>query len=144
MTRRCADRKTDVEKPLMRFVLVLLAVMGLLASPAAAAAAQAACHDHGGQAMMDMPMAGMSMAQADGATAADPCCDPGKDQGRSKHDAMSCLQACAVMCGVVAALPVGMTTIPAGPDHAAPAPARLASVKPHEPSRLERPPRSIG
>lgn len=127
----------------MRFVLVLLAVMGLLFSPAAAAAAQAACHDHSGQTMMDMPMAGMSMAQTDGAKAADPCCDPGKDQGGSKHDAMSCLQACAVMCGIVAALPAAMATPLASPDHSRPEPTLMASLKRHEPGRLERPPRSI-
>ncbi|MBS0361509.1 MAG: hypothetical protein JSR98_09020 [Proteobacteria bacterium] len=127
----------------MRFVLVLLAVMGLIASPAAAAAAQAACHDRGGQAMMDMPMAGMpGMAQADGQKT-DPCCDPGKDQGQTKHDATSCLQACAVMCGIVAALPAVVATPLAPPARVAPKPAPVASLKPHEPSRLERPPRSI-
>ena len=127
----------------MRFVLVLLAVMGLLASPAAAAAAQAACHDHGGQTMMDMPMPGMSgMAQA-GGQKADPCCDPSKDRGQTKHDATSCLQACAVMCGIVAALPAATATPLAPVVRAAPKPAPVASLKPHEPSRLERPPRSI-
>ena len=127
----------------MRFVLVLLAVIGLLASPAAAAAAQAACHDHGGQTKMDMPMAGMpGMAQADGQQTA-PCCDPGKGRGQTKHDATSCLQACAVMCGIIAALPAAMATPLVSPDRTFPEPARMASLKPHEPSRLERPPRSI-
>jgi len=126
----------------MRFVLALLAVIGLLASPVAAAAAQAACHDHG-QAMMSMPMADMpGMSQVDGQKA-DPCCDPGKDKGQTKHDAMSCMQACAAMCGVVAALPAVATAALAAPDHLALQPARMASLKPHEPSRLERPPRSI-
>lgn len=127
----------------MRFVLALLAVIGLLASPAAAAAAQASCHDHGGAQMMSMPMSDMpGMAQADGRKA-DPCCDPGKDQGQTKHDAMSCVQACAVMCGVVVALPSTPIALVAPPEHAAHEPARLASLKPHEPSRLERPPKSI-
>jgi hypothetical protein len=126
----------------MRFIVALLAVIGLLASPAGAAAAQASCHDHGGAKMMSMPMADMpSMAQADGQKA-DPCCDPGKSQGQTKHDATSCLQACAVMCGVVAALPSTMVLL-APSDLAPPEPARLASLKPHEPSRLERPPKSI-
>ena len=127
----------------MRFVLVLLAMIGLLASPAAAAAAQASCHEHAGTEMTSMAMPGMAMAHADGQKA-DPCCDPAKDQGQSKHDAMSCLAACAVMCGVAAALPAGPTPLVAPPDHSAPEPARLASLKPHEPSRLERPPKSIG
>lgn len=126
----------------MRFVLALLAVIGLLASPVAAAAAQAACHDHG-QTMMSMPMGDMpGMGQADGPKA-DPCCDPGKDAGKSKHDAMSCMQACAAMCGVVAALPAVAMAPLAPPDHVALQPARVASLKPHEPNRLDRPPRSI-
>jgi hypothetical protein len=124
----------------MRFIVALLAVIGLLASPANA---QASCHDHGGAKMMSMPMADMpGMAQADGQKA-DPCCDPGKSPGQTKHDAMSCLQACAVMCGVVAALPSTPMVLLAPSDLAAPEPARLASLKPHEPSRLERPPKSI-
>ena len=129
----------------MRFVVVLLAMIGLLASPAAAAAAQATCHDHGGAKMMSMAMADMpSMTHAD-SQKADPCCDPAghHDQGKSKHDAMSCLQACAVMCGVVAALPSTPMVLPAPPALTAPEPARLASLKPHDPSRLERPPKSI-
>ena len=127
----------------MRFIVALLAVIGLLASPAAAAAAQASCHEHGGAQMMSMPMADMpGMAQAHGQKA-DPCCDPGKSQGQTKHDAMSCLQACAVMCGVVAALPSTPMALLAPSDPAAREPARLASLKPHEPSRLERPPKSI-
>jgi hypothetical protein len=127
----------------MRLVLVLLAVIGLLASPAAAAAAQAACQDHGGQMMTDAAMADMpGMSQADGHKA-DPCCDPGKDQGQTKHDATSCLQACAVMCGIVAALPVVMATPMAPPADVVLKPAAVASLRAHEPSRLERPPRSI-
>jgi hypothetical protein len=126
----------------MRFLLVLLAVIGLLLSPAAAAAAQAACQDHGG-AMISMPMGDMpGMSQADGQKT-DPCCDPSKDQGKSKHDPMSCMQACAAMCGVVAALPA-VSAAPLTPAvRLALQPARVASLKPHEPSRLERPPRSI-
>jgi hypothetical protein len=126
----------------MRLLLALLAVIGLLLSPAAAAAAQAACQDHGGQ-MMSMPMADMpGMSQADGQKA-DLCCDPGKTQGQSKHDDMSCMQACAAMCGVVAALPAASPVALAMPDRVILKPARVASLKPHEPSRLERPPRSI-
>lgn len=128
----------------MRFILALLAVIGLLASPVAAAAAQASCQEHGGGQMMSMPMANMpGMVHADGQKG-DPCCDPGKSSGQTKHDAASCLQACAVMCGVVAALPAGPMPLIASPDHSAPEPARLASLKRHEPSRLERPPKSIG
>lgn len=123
----------------MRFVLALLAVIGLLLSPAAAAAAQAACHGHDGQAMMSMPMGDMpGMSQPDGHKA-----DPGKDQGKSKQDPMSCMQACATMCGVAAALPAVSAASLASAAHSVLQPARMASFKPHEPSRLERPPKSI-
>jgi hypothetical protein len=126
----------------MRFVLALLAVIGLLFSPAAAAAAQASCQDHGEQ-MMSMATAAMpGMSQADGQKA-DPCCDPGKNQSQSKHHDMTCVQACAAMCGVPAALPAVAMVPLAAPQHVALKPALVASLKPHEPSRLERPPKSI-
>ncbi|MFC3070453.1 hypothetical protein [Phenylobacterium soli] len=124
----------------MRFVLALLAVIGLLASPAAAAAAQGMCHDH---AMMSMAMTEMpGMTQA-GVQKADPCCDPAKDASQSKHKSTDCAQACATMCGVMAALPSAPHAFVPQPGHDAPPVARLASLKPHEPGRLERPPRPI-
>jgi hypothetical protein len=125
----------------MRFLLALLAVIGLLASPVSATAAQATCQGHG-EAMMSMAMADMpGMDHAAGEV--DPCCDPAKDKAPSKHDEMSCLLACIAMCGVTAALP---STPPLGllkADHFAPAPGRMASLTPHDPGRLERPPRPI-
>lgn len=130
--------RTALRSGLMRMLLALLAVVGLLASPLTAAAAQAVCEGHG-ETMMSMAMT--DMAHADGE--ADPCCDPAKDQGPSKQDPMSCLQACIVMCGVVAALPEAPAVDLAGPKHDAPPPSRVASLKAHEPGRLERPPRSI-
>ena len=124
----------------MRFVLALLAIVGLLTSPAAAAAAQASCHNHASMsvAMADMP----GMAQAD-TQKADPCCDPAKDTGQSKHKSSDCAQSCATMCGVVAALPNTPVAFFAPPARESAPQARVASLKPHEPSRLERPPRSI-
>ena len=125
----------------MRFVLTLLAVVGLLISPAVAVAAQ--CHGHSGDAIMQMAMSDMpGMAQA-GAQKADPCCDPGKEQGQKKHSTMDCAQACAAMGGVVAALPSPPAALIARPDRDGAPPTLVASLKPHEPSRLERPPRSI-
>lgn len=124
----------------MRLVLALLAIIGLLTSPAAAEAAQAACHDHASMAvaMADMP----GMAQAD-THKADPCCDPAKDSGQSKHKSSDCAQACATMCVVVAALPNSPAAFFAPPARESAPQARVASLKPHEPSRLERPPRAI-
>lgn len=128
----------------MRFVLALLAVMGLLLSPAAAAAAQARCGDHGGQAMMQTAMADMpGMAKAD-SQKADPCCDPAKDHSQTKHSKTDCAQACAAMCGIAVALPAAPPVLIARPERGAAPEARVASLKHHEPSRLERPPRSIG
>lgn len=125
----------------MRFMLALLAVIGLLASPVSAAAAQATCQGHG-EAMMGMAMPDMpGMDHADGK--ADPCCDPAKDKAPSKHDDMSCLIACMAMCGVTAALPNAPPVSLLKPDHGAPTPGRMASWTPHGPSRLERPPRPI-
>jgi hypothetical protein len=125
-----------------RFVLALLAIIGLLASPIAAAAAEAACGGHGGEAMQ-MAMADMpGMVQANTGKA-DPCCDPSTGHAHKNHRNADCVQACAAMCGVVAALPSTPVAILGPPDRDAPPQARAASSKPHEPSRLERPPRSI-
>ena len=89
-------------------------------------------------AMADMP--GMSMGDSH---KADPCCDPGKDQVQKKHNDAECAKACSAMCGVIAALPSAPTALLAPPDRGTPPQARVASLKPHEPSRLERPPKSI-
>jgi hypothetical protein len=126
-------------KPWMRLLLAFMAVIGLLLSPAAAAAAQEKCNHQAG--MMSIAKA-PGMAQA-GDQKSDPCCDPSKHQGETRHDDMGCLQACAVMGGVVAALPSPALALIAPPSDKAPGPGRLASLKPHEPGRLERPPRSI-
>jgi hypothetical protein len=123
----------------MRLVLALLAVIGLLTSPATAAA-RGACHDRTmiGMAMSDMP--GMARAAAQ---KADPCCDPAHNTTQDKTKRSDCAGACAAMCGVIAALPSAPVVLIAPPDRGAPQQARVASLKPHEPSRLERPPRSI-
>ena len=122
---------------IMRFLLALLAIVGLLASPVAAAAAQATCQEHGGA----MSMAMADMAQA--GHAADPCCDPGKAPQPSKHNDMSCMLSCMAMCGVVAALPETQSVALEQPQHETLYPSRMASLTPHAPGRLERPPRSI-
>jgi|UppTromiDAQMD015_1034417.scaffolds.fasta_scaffold00595_3 hypothetical protein len=122
-----------------RFVLALLAVIGLLTSPVAASAA---CGGHGGAAMQ-MAMADMpGMVQANTGKA-DPCCDPNKGHAPNQHSNADCAQVCAAMCGVIAALPSAPVAFLAPPDREAPLQARAASLKPHEPSRLERPPKSI-
>jgi hypothetical protein len=124
----------------MRIILALLAVIGLLASPAVAAAAQAACHQQSAAKMADMAMGG-----APGMAKADPCCDPGagKDLDKSKDHNRGCLHVCVTLCGVVAALPSTPAALPEPPSLGPPESVRLASLKPGDPRRLERPPRSI-
>lgn len=121
----------------MRAFLALLAVVGLLFTPVAAAAAQERCAEAG------VEMAGMMMPMADGSDAAkaapDPCCD---HTDKAPLSSKTCAQACATMCGVVAALPATSEWI------ARMAPVRLtaATALPLEalaPPRTERPPRTI-
>jgi hypothetical protein len=122
----------------MRRLLVLFALLGLLFSPAVAAAAQQACAEGGPE------MAGMAMpaaATADPATPGqpDPCCDHGKtapDSGKA------CAQACATMCGVVATLPT-MALYLAAPVRERVAADVAMALKPHPPPGTERPPRPI-
>jgi hypothetical protein len=127
----------------MRFVLALLAVLSLVVSPVTAAAAQAACSRHADQAVTDMPMGDMPVMHQSNGQKGDPCCDHSKDQGKSKQQSSDCIQACAAMCGVVAALPSTPAISPVRRIELAPMPTALASLHSREPSRLERPPRSI-
>ncbi|MCI3130908.1 hypothetical protein [Phenylobacterium aquaticum] len=120
----------------MRRLLVLFALLGLLYSPAAAAAAQRSCVEAGAE------MAGMVMAAtaADHAApnAPDPCCDHGK----KAMDGKACAQACATMCGVTAALPTANVYVAPRPKALVVA-ERVLPLKPRPPPRTERPPRSI-
>lgn len=120
----------------MRRLLVLFALLGLLYSPAAAAAAQRSCVEAGAE------MAGMMMAAtaADHAapSAPDPCCDHSK----KTMDGKACAQACATMCGVTAALPTAYVYVAPRPKASVVA-ERVLPLKPRPPPRTERPPRSI-
>lgn len=129
----------------MRLLLALLAVLGLLASPVSAAAAQAACS----QMTASMSSASMSGADAsamagmqqDGGVkkAGGPCCD---HHGKGCPE-KSCAQLCAAACAVSDALAAPVVSVPfvlATADHA---PAPVASVHPYEPAGAERPPRPI-
>ena len=121
----------------MRVLLALLALVGLLLSPVAASAAAPAClHHHGGAGMamaMDtsaVPTAGKAM----------PCCDD--DAGKPpSHDAKSCMQACAVVCGVIVSLPETAVTVSLAELHAGLEPAVADPLHPHPPPGLKRPPK---
>ncbi len=121
----------------MRALLALLAVLGLLFTPMAAAAAQERCSHVGSE------MAGMKMPMARGSNdakaAPDPCCD---HNDKAPQSSKACAQACATVSGVAATLPVSIEW------SAHPASVRLvaAATLPLEalaPPRAERPPRSI-
>ncbi len=121
----------------MRALLALLAVVGLLFTPIAAAAAQERCsHASSEMAGMEMPMA---QGSDDAKAVPDPCCD---HSDKAPQSSKACAQACATMCGVVASLPVSSEW------SAHPASVRLFAtttlpLKALAPPRAERPPRSI-
>jgi hypothetical protein len=127
----------------MRYLLAFLAVLALLSSPVAAAAAQVACSHDGPMAMAGMDMSSMpGMDQtSDKKAGGDPCCGQTSHHG-GKSD-MSCAQACAMMCGVTAALAsssYGMVFVPTRADIP---PVRIVSSHPYQPPGLKRPPKSI-
>jgi hypothetical protein len=123
----------------MRHLLALLAIVGLLFSPVAATAAQRQCAETGAQmGGMAMGMSAVSPDQSGPVTSDDPCCDHGKTPPSSK----SCVQACAVMCGIVGALPTSQAFPPA-PERAQLSAAPASPLTSHSPFRTERPPRSI-
>lgn len=123
----------------MRVFLAILALVGLLLSPVAASAAVQRClHQDGGAMIMDMSA---TPASADSQASPHNCCD---EHGKPvKHDSKACAQACATMCGVAAALPSEPMSLPLRLSTSARPDPRTASLHPHEPSRLERPPKSI-
>lgn len=121
----------------MRLLVVLFAVMGLLANPVSAAAAQAACS----QAMSSASMSGMAMPgmQQSGAMTSKPaCCDYSKG-----HPAKSCAQLCAAICAVDAAFGGPSVSAPFAMAAAELAPAPVPSVHSFEPAGAERPPKPI-
>jgi hypothetical protein len=127
----------------IRLVLAFLAVMALLASPVTAAAAQATCDQAGPMTMAGTAMPFMSSMDQLRAktTRADPCCDPADNHGK-KSDA-GCAQACAAICGVVAALTTSSDSLIFAPTPAILTPASAVSRHSHEPPGLRRPPKSI-
>ncbi|WP_426029997.1 hypothetical protein [Caulobacter sp. DWP3-1-3b2] len=122
----------------MRQLLAFLAVLALLISPVAAAAAQVECAKSGPEAMMDMSM---PMAKStDGAKAShDPCCD---EHQNAPHDGKACAQICAALCATTATPPTSEIKLPAV------VPMRLTAA-PDKPLRTyappgdERPPKQI-
>lgn len=122
----------------MRELLAILALVGLLLSPAAASAAATRCMpDHGGMAIaMDA-----STTSSDATGAAHDCCD--EDAQSSDQDGAACAQDCAVMCGVsIALLDAGDVAI-MGRDAAKLVPQAGRGIHPFAPPGLKRPPRTI-
>lgn len=124
----------------MRHLLAILALVGLLLSPAAASAAAMRCmHEHGGMAMA-MVMDASTMS-ADATGAAHDCCD--EDGKSSDHDSSACAQDCAVMCGVSVTLPDARAVGIVGVDAAKVVPQAASGIHPFAPPGLKRPPRTI-
>ena len=122
----------------MRHLLAILALVGLLLSPAAASAAAMRCmHEHGGMAVV-MDASTMS---ADATGAAHDCCD--EDGKSSDHDSSACAQDCAVVCGVSVALPDARDVGIVGVDAVRLAPQAVRGIHPFAPPGLKRPPRTI-
>ncbi len=119
----------------MRLLIAILAVLALIANPVtAAAAAQAACGQ--GKPAIGIDMAGMDHAAAN-SPVSDPCCDHGS---KTK---LSCAQACAAECGVAAVLAMTSPGTPCTFVRTVLSPAHQMAPRPHEPSGLDRPPKSI-
>ena len=123
-----------------------LAVLALLTNPVAAAAAQAACAQSApvamasmdDAAMVDMPMAAVDQAQAH--ATADPCCDHG---GKSKP-AKDCAQICALACAATTVAPAVFVSLPLiAVERVANAPRLDAPGPSHDPSGLDRPPKTF-
>ena len=123
----------------MRRLLAIFAVLGLLASPVAASAAQGACaRAMASQSASDMgAMPGMD--QAAGKLGHHHCCQAGRTGGAAK----SCAQTCATTCAVAAALPSSQTSGVFVVTAASLAIGSSDPLHPHEPAGLKRPPRSI-
>jgi hypothetical protein len=126
----------------LSLVLAFLAVLALLTTPVAAAAAQAACGQIGSSAAASMDMsATRGMAEAGSQKASvDPCCDHGASHNM---DHKGCASACATSCAVTAAAPGPVVASISVFATAQLTPARLAPASPHEPAGLMRPPKSM-
>ncbi|HEY5410879.1 MAG TPA: hypothetical protein VIJ94_09145 [Caulobacteraceae bacterium] len=121
----------------MRLLLVIFAIFGLLVSPVAASAAQAACRAPMPSGATTMgKMASVSHSHA-ALTSGDPCCG----HIGEKDSARSCARDCAATCTVVAALPAAGVSLPfvLGAANLVVGPA--TPVHPFEPSAQERPPK---
>ncbi len=122
----------------MRFVLLLLAVLTMLAGPVSATAAQVACDRDAAASItgMNVPAAHVDTPK----TTNDPCCN---HSGNHKMSDRNCAQACATTCAVGAAPPLSPTGAAFILTIARLTPATLSFVTAHEPSGLKRPPKSI-
>ena len=122
----------------MRRLLVTLALIGLMLSPAAASAAAMRCvHEHGDMAMvMD---AGAAVAEV--ADAAHACCD--ENLQSSEHDRGACAQDCIAMGGISVALSSAPGLAILRLDRATLVPRAEDSIRPFAPPGLKRPPKAI-
>lgn len=123
----------------MRVLLALLALVGLLLSPAAASAAAVSCLHHHRDGQMLMAMDAAQPGHMDPAGEHE-CCDDEREQP-AQHDGKACAQACAVMCGVSVAMPEAPAEQPLAarlaPFHA----PRARALRGHAPPGPDHPPK---
>ena len=120
----------------MRLLLALFAVLALLVSPVAASAAASDCFapGAGGMTMPAMAHGDMDMS------AGDPCCD---DMGKTPMDDQLCALACAVMCGVNAALLPTPASEPVLSGRVTLVAAEMSTPRAHAPPGLDHPPKQF-
>lgn len=116
----------------MRYILALLAVLALVAGPAAADARCRCCE--GAAAMSAMPVGGPSMGG--------PCARLAHPGRRPAPGSGRCGAACAMVGGVALATLAAKSDARLAPSQeTTPAPSRAPSVETLNPGRLDRPPR---
>jgi hypothetical protein len=93
-----------------------------------------------GMAQMASHDARMAKADATPQAAADPCCD---HSGDGKMDGKACAEACATACALLAALPLAPESRTLTYTRALSPAVRLVWPRAHDPSRLDRPPKSM-
>lgn len=119
-----------------RFVLAILAVLALAVSPITAQAALMPCG------MDSSPATDSGMAPMDG-TAADRGAAPAKSDPCCGKALKGCAMSCSMICAGGGAILAAVADIAVFEAPATLSPSKGASLSPHPPARLERPPKSM-
>lgn len=119
-----------------RFLLAILAVLALAVSPITASAAMTPCGMDSSQAVgSNMASMDGTAADHDGAPAkSDPCCDKALK---------GCAKSCSMICAGGGAILAAVADIAVFEAPVTLSPSKGATLRPHPPARLERPPKSV-